>query len=114
MNVDRRITARLCMELIKECSDLGEMSDSAFAALDEALKIMKQNEFWQLRNQSRHEGKNDPTDKQIAISRVALPALEEAAKALAADDWEGVLAHLTVAVETDGTVVKKRLRKSRG
>lgn len=111
MNVDRRATARVCIELIKECSDIGEMSDASHKALADALKQMQSQEFWQLKNQERHEGKNEPTDRQIAISRVALPALEAAVKALAEDDYNEVLDQLTLAVTTEGEAPKKRSRK---
>ena len=110
MNQDRRVTARVCMALLQECSDIGLIGDASYVALTQSLKAMQQAEYWQLKNQSKHEGKNDPTDKQIAISRVALPALEGAVKALAEDDFAEVLAQLTIAVETDGTTPTKKKR----
>ena len=103
MNADRRVTAKVCIALLHECSEIGLISDESHVALSEAIKSMQNAEYWQLKNQERHEGKNDPTDKQIAISRIALPELEAAVAALKEDDFDAVLTHLTVATTTDGT-----------
>lgn len=110
LNVDRRAAAKVCIELIKECSEIGEMSETSHGVLAETLKVLQAQEYWQLKNQERHEGKNDPTDKQIAISRVALPALEAAAKALDAEDYNEVLTQLELAVSTEGKPVRRRKR----
>lgn len=79
------------------------MSEASHASLTEAVKLMRNAEYWSLRKQEPHEGKNDSTDKGIAISRVALPALENAVAALEADDFDAVIDHLTLAVNTDGS-----------
>jgi len=80
-------------------------------ALVNALQVMKQEEYWSLRNQSKHAGKNPSTDVQIAISEVALPALEAAVQSISEDDYNGVLDHLNLAVTTDGTKRKKNIKK---
>jgi hypothetical protein len=110
LNVDRRATAQVCIALLKECNEIGLISDASHVALTETLTTMRSQEFWQLRNQERHEGKNEPTDKQIAIARIALVALESAVEALAKDEFEEVIAQLTLAVTTDGTPAKKKRR----
>lgn len=108
MNQDRRHLAKVCIALVKECSDIGEMSNESHDVLSDSLKQLTSAEYWQLRNQERHEGKNAATDKQIAICRVALPALEQAVKALKASDYNKVIARLQKAVDTDGTAPRKR------
>jgi hypothetical protein len=108
LNADRRSTGQVCIELLKECSYHGEMSEASHAALVEAVKLMKQAEFWSLRRQEPHEGKNASTDAGIAISRVALPALENAARALADEEYDTVVEALTLAITTDGTTPPKR------
>lgn len=87
------------------------MADTSHEALVDAVKAMQQAEYWSLRNQAKHEGKNESTDKQLAISRVALPALEEAVKALEADDYAAVIAALELAITTDGSPAAKPKRK---
>lgn len=118
MNVDRRATAQICIALLKECAEVGEISDESHVALEEVLKTMRNQEYWQLKNQSKHEGKNAPTDKQIAISRVALPALELAVEALDQGDYHTILDQLILAITTDGATPKEKskggLRKVRG
>lgn len=111
MNVDRRATAAVCIALLQECNESGLISDASHVALTDTLKSMQAAEFWQLKNQSRHEGKNEPTDKQIAICRVALPALEAAVAALAEDDFMEVLMQLTIAITTDGSEQRSRKPK---
>ena len=111
MNADRRASCQVCIELIKECSLIGEMSDASHKALEEVINGMKKAEYWSLRNQSKHEGRNPSTDQQIAVSRVALPALEAAATALANEDYTEVVDQLMLAVTTDGKVLKKSSRK---
>lgn len=112
MNKDRRATAQVCIELIKECAEVGEMSEASHAALKEAIKTMQSAEYWSLRNQSKHEGKNESTDAGIRISRVALPALEAATVALSEDNYDVVVEQLYLAVTTDGTTPQTRVKKS--
>ncbi|QWS69722.1 hypothetical protein SEA_WILLIAMSTRONG_55 [Microbacterium phage WilliamStrong] len=113
MNADRRHLGHVCLALLVECNHIGEISDSSHTKLTEALKHMQAQEYWQLKNQERHEGKNASTDTQLAICRAALPALEAAAAALAEDDFTEVIRHLTTAITTDGSTPKKR-RTTRG
>lgn len=108
MNKDRRVTAQVCIELLKECSEFGEMTEASYQALNEAIAVMKAAEYWSLRNQERHAGKNEATDLSIAVSRVALPALEKALAALQAEDYDTVITQLTVATTTDGTAPRRR------
>jgi hypothetical protein len=111
VNVDRRATGAVCIALLKECLAIGEMDDTSHVALSDAVRTMQNQEHWQLKNQEKHEGKNASTDKQIAISRVALPALEAAVQALKEDDYRTVLAKVELAITTDGTEPAKRKRK---
>ncbi|QCW22324.1 hypothetical protein SEA_CHEPLI_56 [Microbacterium phage Chepli] len=113
MNADRRQIGHVCLALLVECNHFGEISDSSHTKLSEALKHMQSAEYWQLKNQERHEGKNASTDSQLAICRAALPALEAAVAALAEDDFNEVIRHLTTAITTDGSTPKKR-RTTRG
>lgn len=111
MNKDRRATARICIELMKECSDIGEIQDASHKALEEALKVMQAAEYWSLRNQTKHEGSNDSTDAQIAVSRVALPALEDAVRYLQEEDYNAVIDSLSLAITTQGAPARKTSRK---
>ena len=101
MNKDRRATIQVCIELIRECAEIGEMSEASHTALGNALQQMVAGEYWSLRNMSKHEGKNESTDQQIAIAKVALPALEGAVQALAEEDYDKVLRLLRRAVKED-------------
>lgn len=95
---------------------MGEMSESAHEVLTDAIKHLQAQEFWQTKNQERHAGNNPSTDKQLAICRIALPALELAAEALVQEDYSMVIDQLTLAITTDGSALekssKKGLRKS--
>jgi len=103
----------VCIQLVAEGAARGELSDDAHEVLEKAVKAMRQAESWSLRNQERHAGKNQTTDTSIAISRVALPALERADAALAVGDYGQVIRQLNIAATTDGqkparTPVKRR------
>lgn len=102
MNKDRRATAQVCIELIKECAEIGEISEASHVALHGALKQMVAGEYWSLRNMTKHAGKNPSTDKQIAIAQAALPALEAAVTSLDKDDYNAVIDQLQLAVSTEG------------
>lgn len=78
------------------------MSNASHEALVESVKSMRSQEMWSLKNQLRHEGKNEGTDRSIAISRIALPAFEEAVKALDNEDYNEVIEQLTIAVKAEG------------
>jgi hypothetical protein len=101
----------MVIELLKECSLSGEISTPSHRAVTEALQVIRQQEYWQLQNQSKHAGKNATTDKQIAICWVALPALEAAEAAWLEDDFDGVIEQLTLAVTTEGETPKKTSKK---
>lgn len=110
MNVERRLTARLCIELLHTAAETKkqELSDAAHEVLCLAVKGMRTAEEWALKNQERHAGKNASTDTSIAISRVALPALEKAVIALGDDDFHEVIDQLTLAMTTDGSTPRRR------
>lgn len=99
MNRERRATVTVCLELIKECADRGEMSESAYSALESTLRLIRGQEYWSLRNQKPHEGKNPSTDRQIGISEAVLPELESAHEALLAEEWEDVISRLEKVLE---------------
>lgn len=109
MNADRRMIGQVCIALLHECNEIGLIADASHVAVTDALKHLQQAEYWQLKNQERHEGKNATTDDQLAICRVALPALEAAITAWNQDDFGEVITQLSLAITTDG----KRPRKSR-
>lgn len=117
MNADRRVVARVCIELLKECDAIGLIRDESHLMLVESISHLKAQEYWQLKNQEKHEGKNVATDLQLSISRVALPALEAASAALEADDYTEVIYQLHLAVTTDGkaptAASRNDLRKAR-
>lgn len=98
---------KIVIALLKEGSDAGEVSDETHEVLGETLGHMQRQEYHQLRAQEKFEGKNASTDKQIAICRVALPALEEAVTAYNNDDYISVIEGVKLAVETDGTPPRK-------
>ncbi|QWY84501.1 hypothetical protein SEA_CAPTAINREX_56 [Microbacterium phage CaptainRex] len=112
MNADRRIAGKVVIELLNEGSINGEISDQAHAVIGETLAHMQKQEYHQLRAQEKFEGKNASTDKQIAICRVALPALETALHAYNSDDFQECITGVKLAIETDGTVPKPK-RKGR-
>lgn len=114
MNADRRQTAKLVIALVQEGHENGEISDETHRVLGDTLSHLQRQEHYQLGTQEKYEGKNASTDKQIAISRVALPALTRALAAYNDDDFHGIVEHLKVAVETDGSAPKvRRKRKAR-
>lgn len=106
MNAQRRVSGSLLIALLLECNDSGTISDENHLTATDALKSMQQDERWQLNAQEKHAGKNDSTDKQIAVCNVALPALTEAIDAWNEDDFVTVIEKVKLAIETDGTVPK--------
>ncbi|QFG04726.1 hypothetical protein SEA_CHICKENKING_57 [Microbacterium phage ChickenKing] len=114
MNADRRAAGQVCIELLKECATWGEMSEASYEAISVALQTMQKAEYWSLRNQSKYAGQNESTDKQIAISAVALPALERAVEAHKAEDYDKVIDELTLAITTDGTKPKTKKKRVTG
>lgn len=115
MNADRRFAGKVVIELLNEGSLNGEISDQAHEAIGETLAHLQKQEYHQLRAQEKFEGKNASTDKQIAICRVALPALEQAMHAYNSDDFTNCALQIKLAIETDGTPpkVRKPQRKKR-
>lgn len=111
MNADRRMIGQVCIALLHECNETGLIADASHLAVTDALKHLQQAEYWQLKNQERHEGKNATTDDQLAICRVALPALEAAVKAWNQDDFDEVITQLSLAITTDGKPPRKSRRK---
>ena len=111
MNADRRIAGKVLIELLNEGSINGEISDEAHQVIGETLVHMQKSEYHQLRTQEKHEGKNTSTDKQIAICRVALPALEQAVHAYNSDDFQECVIKVKLAIETDGTPPKRKGRR---
>lgn len=85
MNAGRRATIRVCVALIDECLSTGEISEEAYSALGDVAKHMQQEEYWSLRNMSKHADRNDSTARQVAIAELALPRLEAAV-----DAWKGM------------------------
>lgn len=113
MNADRRLTARVCVALLEECNQTGLISDESHDVISEAIKVLNTAEYWQIRNQERHEGRNASTDTQLAICRVAAPALEAALAAWNRDDFTEVIKQLTIAITTDGKPPAKPRRRKR-
>lgn len=106
----------MVVALLTEGSTAGEISDESHEALGEALTYLQKQEYHQLRAQEKFEGRNASTDKQIAICRVAFPALETAVAAYNSDDYDTVIDQVNIAVTTDGVVPKPRRNRedSRG
>lgn len=111
MNADRRQIGRVCIALLMECNHNGLIADESHVAISESLVHMQTAEYWQLKNQEKFEGKNVSTDKQLAVCRVALPALEAALKAWNRDDFEETIKQVHLAITTDGTGAKKTRKK---
>lgn len=112
MNADRRHTGQLLIQLVIECSEShAGMSDETHLYATTALHALQTSEYWQLRNQEKHEGKNASTDQQLSVCRVALPALEAAVKAWNNDDFETVITQLSLAITTDGTVPREKRKR---
>ena len=112
MNAGRRAFIKLALELIEHCLDKGSMTEDGYVALGEAAKLMQKEEYWSLRNMTKHADKNDSTARQVAISEVALPALEAAVKAWEDEELEDMATHLRAAMNAEPP--KKRSRKNLG
>lgn len=98
MNKERESAIQICIALITECGEIGEISEASHQALVAALQEARQGEYWSLRNMSRHAGQNDSTDEQIARSEHALPELEAAANNITREDYVAALGHLRAAI----------------
>lgn len=116
MNAGRRAFITLAVELIDHCLDKGSMTEDGYVALGESIKLMQKEEYWSLRNMSKHADKNDSTARQVAISEAALPELEAAHEAWSDEDLEKVMHCLVAARDAEPSVKKKSkpgLRKSK-
>lgn len=113
MNKERRALGRTLIALLEARSEIGEIDDTTHEVISESIALLQNTEYWQLQNQQRHEGSNASTDQQLAICRVALPALEEALKAWNADEYERTITNITIAVETDGKPTRRKARRAR-
>jgi len=102
MNQDRRMVGKVLIELLTEGSINGEISDKAHEVIGETLAHLHKSEYHQLRTQEKYEGKNTSTDKQVAICRIAMPALESALRAYNSDDFQECVTQVKLATETDG------------
>lgn len=105
MNEERRQLGHITIALLIECNHSQSIGDEAHLAITNSLKHMQRQEFHQQRTQEKYAGQNASTDKQLAISYVALPALEEAVAAWENDDFQQVIESVTLAVVTDGTSI---------
>jgi len=106
------MVGRVCISLLHECNETGLISDESHVAVTDALKHLQQAEYWQLKNQERHEGKNASTDAQLAVCRVALPALEAAIQAWNQDDFTEVITQMNLAITTDGRKPRRSRKKT--
>lgn len=110
MNADRRMIGRVLIELLNEGHHNGEISDQAHAMIGEALAHLRHAEYHQLKAQEKYEGQNPTTDKQVAICRVALPALEKALEGYNADDFQQCATEIKLAITTDGKRTRRKKR----
>lgn len=108
---------KLCVDLIEMCLESGSMNESTYVALGEAAALMKKEEYWSLRNMSKHADKNDSTARQVIISELALPLLEKAVLAWQEEDLQDMATYLQQAGEAEpasaGNKSKKDLVKSK-
>ena len=111
MNASRRQTGSITIALLLECSHSGTIGDEAHLAITDTLVHLHREEFHQLRAQEKYEHTSPSNATQVAICRVALPALEAAVDAWNRDDFETVIEQLKVAIEADGKA--KPARKAR-
>lgn len=87
------------------------MTEDAYVALGDAVKLMQKEEYWSLRNMTRHAEKNESTARQVAIAEIALPLLEKAVKAWEDEELEDMATHLRAAAEAEPQTVKKKSKK---
>lgn len=111
MNNDRRQTGHTLVALLIECNQTGLISDESHLVATTALKYLQQQEFFQLKSQTKYAGQNTTTDAQLAICSVALPALEAAVDAWNNDDFDTVIAQVALAVTTDGKPVREKRKR---
>lgn len=111
MNASRRQTGHITIALLLECANSGTIGDEAHLAITDTLVHLQREEFHQLRAQEKYEHTSASNATQVAICRVALPALEAAVDAWNKDDFDTVIEQLKVAIEADGKA--KPARKAR-
>lgn len=111
MNAGRRAFIAVSLELIEHCLDKGSMTEDAYVALGDAVKLMQKEEYWSLRNMTKHVDKNDSTRTQVAIAEVALPMLEKAVKAWEDEDLQSMATYLRKAAEAQPRPVRKKSKK---
>lgn len=111
MNAGRRTMIKVCVDLIELCLENGVMNESTYVALGEAAALMKKEEYWSLRNMSKHADKNDSTARQVAISELALPLLEKAVLAWQEEDLQDMATHLRNAGEAEPKPTGKKSKK---
>lgn len=116
MNAGRRATIRICVDAIDMCIENGAIDEHVYNNLGDVAKLMQKEEYWSLRNMSKHVDKNDTTAQQVAISEIALPLLESAVEAWKETDLMTMREHLLGAAAAEAPVKKKskpRLRSSK-
>jgi hypothetical protein len=118
VNADRRIACMALIELSGAIVEAESVSNETHEKIGEALKALKQQEYWALRNIK--PDRNDSSARQHAIATIALTSLEEAATAHADMDYVALIERLEIAMTTNGTATlpvkeesKKGLRKLR-
>lgn len=113
MNASRRQTGHITIALLLECNHNGTIGDDAHLAITDTLVHLQREEFHQLRAQEKYEHTSPSNATQVAICRVALPALEEAVEAWNKDDFETVIDRLKLAITADGKAPAKKGRKKK-
>lgn len=101
----------VCVDLIELCLDNGSMNESTYVALGEAAALMQKEEYWSLRNMSKHADKNDSTAQQVAISELALPLLEKAVQSWKDEDLHDMATYLREAASVEPKLVSKKSKK---
>ena len=107
MNSSRRTTINLCVELVDLCLESGSMTEQTYQAIGEAAQMIQKEEYWSLRNMSKHADKNESTAKQVAISEIALPHLEKAVELWKEEDLHEMSVLLKKARDAEPKPVKK-------
>lgn len=113
MNASRRQTGQITIALLLECANSGTIGDEAHLAITDTLVHLQREEFHQLRAQEKYEHTSTSNATQVAICRVALPALEAAVDAWNRDDFDTVIDQLKIAITADGKPKKPTRRGKR-
>lgn len=99
------------VELLEAYQEIGVISQQTYDVLGDAAKLMQKEEYWSLRNMSKHVDKNDSTRTQVAIAEVALPLLEKAVQAWEDEDFQGMATCLQNAADAQPKTVRKKSKK---